>query len=202
MFVCSVSTLVFNGNPLLRYDGYYILSDILEIPNLRQKASEILNRKLGQWCLGLKPPENPFLPERNQTLFAIYSVAAVVYSWVVLFSILWFLQKIAEPYGLQSIGRTIAVFAMWSMFGAPLWKLFKYFKVPGRMEQVKKVRLFATLARRLRGRGRLLLVPLPNRVFCTLQIEPHQAESVRVIVPAEWKKCWSSRETMSKRATC
>jgi len=183
MFVCSVSTIVFNGNPLLRYDGYYILSDVLEIPNLRQKASEILNRKLGEWCLGLKPPDNPFLPERKQALFAIYSIAAVVYSWIVLFSILWFLQRIAEPYGLQSIGRTVAVFAMWGMFGAPLLKLFKYFKVPGRMEQVKKVRLFATLAVVSGVVAAFFLVPLPNRVFCTLQIEPYKAESIRVIVP-------------------
>ncbi len=53
---------MFNANPLLRYDGYYILSDILEIPNLRQKASTILNRKLGAWCLGLEEPDDPFLP--------------------------------------------------------------------------------------------------------------------------------------------
>ena len=39
MFISSVSTLVFNANPLLRYDGYYILSDLMEVPNLRQKAS-------------------------------------------------------------------------------------------------------------------------------------------------------------------
>ena len=37
MFVCSISTVIFNANPLLRYDGYYILSDITEIPNFRQK---------------------------------------------------------------------------------------------------------------------------------------------------------------------
>ena len=61
---------MFNANPLLRYDGYYILSDILEIPNLRQKASTILNRKLGTWCLGLEEPEDPFLPKRQQWLFA------------------------------------------------------------------------------------------------------------------------------------
>ena len=52
MFVSSVSTILFNANPLLRYDGYYILSDVMEIPNLRQKASSILSRKLGSWCLG------------------------------------------------------------------------------------------------------------------------------------------------------
>src|SRR3954466_11757120 len=40
MLVAGVSTVIFNANPLLRYDGYYILSDFLEIPNLRQKSSE------------------------------------------------------------------------------------------------------------------------------------------------------------------
>ena len=40
MLVASVTTVVFNANPLLRYDGYYILVDFLEIPNLRQKSSE------------------------------------------------------------------------------------------------------------------------------------------------------------------
>ena len=49
MFVCSVSTIVFNANPLLRYDGYYILSDLLEIPNLRQKATTIL---AASWATG------------------------------------------------------------------------------------------------------------------------------------------------------
>jgi putative peptide zinc metalloprotease protein len=32
IFVASVSTLLFNGNPLLRFDAYYVLADLLEIP--------------------------------------------------------------------------------------------------------------------------------------------------------------------------
>ena len=35
MLIAGVSTLIFNGNPLLRFDGYYILADLIEIPNLR-----------------------------------------------------------------------------------------------------------------------------------------------------------------------
>lgn len=35
----GVSTVVFNGNPLLRFDSYYILSDLIEIPNLGQRAN-------------------------------------------------------------------------------------------------------------------------------------------------------------------
>ena len=102
MFVCSVSTVIFNANPLLRYDGYYILADLTEIPNLRQKATTILSRKLGEWCLGLEQPDDPFLPQRNQVFFALYSVASAIYRWVVVFSILWFLYKVFQPYGLES----------------------------------------------------------------------------------------------------
>ncbi len=69
MFICSVSTVVFNGNPLLRFDGYYILMDILEIPNLRQKSTEVLKRWFQSTCLGLEQQDNPFLPRRNLFLF-------------------------------------------------------------------------------------------------------------------------------------
>ena len=39
MLIAGVSTVMFNGNPLLRFDGYYMLSDLLEIPNLAQRAN-------------------------------------------------------------------------------------------------------------------------------------------------------------------
>jgi putative peptide zinc metalloprotease protein len=42
MLIASVSTIVFNANPLLRYDGYYMLSDFLEIPNLQRKSTEYI----------------------------------------------------------------------------------------------------------------------------------------------------------------
>lgn len=38
MVIGSISTLVFNGNPLLRFDGYYVLSDYLDIPNLATRS--------------------------------------------------------------------------------------------------------------------------------------------------------------------
>ena len=42
MLIASVTTVIFNANPLLRYDGYYMLSDYLEIPNLQQKSREYM----------------------------------------------------------------------------------------------------------------------------------------------------------------
>ena len=183
VFVSSVSTILFNANPLLRYDGYYILSDLVEIPNLRQKASAILNRKMGSWFLGLPAADDPFLPQRQQWFFALYSVAAAVYRWVVVGSILWFLYKMFEPYGLQIIGQLIALFAMYGLVLQPLIRLAKFFYVPGRLQKVKRPRLYASLAAVSAVLLAVAVVPLPHSVICSLELRPFDASQVFVDVP-------------------
>lgn len=182
MFVSSVSTILFNANPLLRYDGYYILSDILEIPNLRQKSSQILTRMLGNTCLGLEEPEPPFTPKNNKMLFALYTVLSFFYRWFVLLSILFFLNKVFEPYGLKIIGQMIAMVSLYGLLVMPLWKVYKYFKVPGRWSKVKKVRLFATLSVISALVAGMFLVPLPSSVMCSFELQPRDATSVYVEV--------------------
>jgi putative peptide zinc metalloprotease protein len=185
MFVSSVSTVLFNANPLLRYDGYYILSDILEIPNLRQKANSILHRKLGKWCLGLEEPEDPFLPKRHQLLFAFYTVASFLYRWVVLFSILYFLNKVFEPYGLKVLGQAIALASIYGMFFMPAKAVWKFFRVPGRWSKVKRLRMYTSLLLIAGAVGALLFIPFPLRVWAPFELQPHNAESVYVEVPGQ-----------------
>jgi putative peptide zinc metalloprotease protein len=183
MFICSLSTVLFNGNPLLRFDGYYILSDLVEIPNLRQKSSKILQRLAGQVCLGLEMPEDPFLPQRNQGFFALYTVAAVVYRWFIFFSILFFLNKVFEPYGLKVIGQIIALMGIVGLVVVPLWKMGKFFHVPGRMDQVKRPRLYATVGVASFIVLLIVFLPLPRNVKCTMELKPRDADSVWIDVP-------------------
>lgn len=183
MFVCSVSTVMFNANPLLRYDGYYILSDLVEIPNLRQKASSILNRKLGAWCLGLEEPDDPFLPQRNQVFFAIYTIAAAIYRWLILFGIIFFLYKVFEPYGLKVISQVLAIISISSLVVMPLWKLGKFFYVPGRLHKVKRKNLNITLGIITAVALFVLFCPLPFQVLATLELKPRDANRVHVVVP-------------------
>ena len=182
MFVCSVSTVIFNANPLLRYDGYYILADLTEIPNLRQKSTSVLSRKLGEWFLGLEQPDDPFLPERNQVFFAIYSVAASIYQWVVVYSILFFLYHVFQPYRLEKIGQLIAMASLWGLIVMPLYQVGKFFYVPGRLEEVKKGRMFASLAGAIAIVLAVFLVPLPHTVIATMEVQPHGAAPVYVDV--------------------
>ena len=183
MFICSVSTVMFNGNPLLRFDGYYIVMDILEIPNLRQKSTEILKRWFQQYCLGLELQENPFLPHRNQFWFALYTIAAVIYRWVVVFSIIIFLSNVLEPYGLKSIGRLIAVSGLVGMIVQPMWATFKFFRTPGRASKMKRNRVIATTVIGSALLAAFAFLPLPFHVDCAMEIQPQEAAQVYAMVP-------------------
>ena len=180
MFVSSVSTILFNANPLLRYDGYYILSDILEIPNLRQKATNILGRIASHWCLGIEQPEDPFLPQRKRELFALYAVASTAYGWLITASIFFFVWKVLEPYRLEVLGRALALAALWGLVVRPSLGIWRFLKVPGRRDQVKAFNLTATAAVVAALFAAIALIPLPQRVWCGAELRPDEAETVYV----------------------
>src|SRR5882672_10226736 len=96
-------------------------------------------------CLGIEQPENPFLPHDNQWLFAAYTIAAVIYRWLVVFSIVFFLNKVFEPYGLKIIGQLMALSGFVGLVAQPMYALIKYFWSPCSMNKMKKDRLAATV---------------------------------------------------------
>jgi len=185
IFICSVSTLLVNANPLMRYDGYYILSDLLEITNLGSKGAAALRRAAGRLCLGIKynDAEDPLLPKKHVELFIAYSVASSVYRWIVFFGILWFFNKVFEPYRLDVVGNLLGAIAIGGLVLAPVRGVRRFFSVPGRMQLVDKSRAAITLS--ILGAIVLaaLVVPLPHRVYAPLEVRPHEAQSVYVEVP-------------------
>ena len=86
MFICSVNTIMFNANPLLRYDGYYVMADWLEIPNLRIKSTQFFAYLIQEKVLGLEIPVQSYLPRSRRYLFVTYAIASYIYRWVVTFS--------------------------------------------------------------------------------------------------------------------
>ena len=183
MFVSSVSTILFNANPLMRYDGYYILSDLLESPNLRQKASTILGRITSKWCLGIEQPEDPFLPSRNRGLFALYAVASSVYSWMVTASIFLFVWSVFKPYRLEVLGQLLAMGALWGLVVRPAQSIIRFLNVPGRREEVKVRNVVGTAVAFVALVGAVALIPLPQRVWCPAELRPRGEETVYVSVP-------------------
>ncbi|MBF0296982.1 MAG: hypothetical protein HQL96_17495 [Magnetococcales bacterium] len=77
--VATASSLFLNLNPLMKFDGYYILSDLLEIPNLRQNAIDWFSYRLKRRVFRLEV-EAPFAPDRREKrIFFIYGMLIVLY---------------------------------------------------------------------------------------------------------------------------
>jgi putative peptide zinc metalloprotease protein len=78
MLIAGVSTVLFNANPLLRFDGYYILADLIELPNLRQRAQQYLGTTLQRRLFGLQAEAVEATP-REAAWFMFFSIASFIY---------------------------------------------------------------------------------------------------------------------------
>src|SRR6202012_852358 len=102
-----------------------------------------------------------------------------------MFSILFFLFRVFQPYRLEVIGQIIGIASIASLIGRPLWSLGKFFYVPGRIQEVKKPRFYASLGIVVTLLAAVAFVPLPYHVFCTFVVEPRHADPVYVKVAGQ-----------------
>lgn len=109
MMVAGISTLIFNGNPLLRYDGYYILCDLIEIPNLAQRANAYWGWLLRRHAFSDHEAEAPDATASERRWFLFYAPAAFVYRTCLALSIAIF---IANQYFFFGV-----MLALWSLVG-------------------------------------------------------------------------------------
>jgi len=125
MVMCSVSTFIFNANPLLKFDGYYIMADYLQIPNLKQKSNEYVTQWAQRRLLGLRATREGFLAHEAGTWFGLYAVASYFYMWIILFGISFYLFNVLEPYGLEAFSRIYVGLFMATVLVLPFYRLLR-----------------------------------------------------------------------------
>jgi putative peptide zinc metalloprotease protein len=113
IFIASVSTLLFNGNPLLRYDGYYILADLLEIPNLRNRSTQYLLYLCERYLFGSKDALRQRATVSERIWFVSFGILSFVYRTFVVVAILMFVAQ-----KLFHVGTVLAIAA------AAVWLVF------------------------------------------------------------------------------
>ena len=143
-FVTTITTVIFNANPLMRFDGYYMMSDFLEIPNLRAKSDKMLREAFSWYCLGIESRPDPFMPETGKAWFVAYAIAAWCYRWVILVSISMFLYTVLKPYDLQSLGVTLCVVSMAGIVFSMFRNVYQIIATP-RQEPMSKLKIFVSL---------------------------------------------------------
>lgn len=180
--VTSLSTIIFNANPLMRYDGYYIFSDLVEIPNLRTKATKMLKDKFAWYCLGIESKPDPFEPETGRNWLAGYAVAAAAYRILVLSGILLFLYTFLKPHGLQSLGIALAVFSAGGMIVALFMGIYQILKTP-RSEPMSYRKLTVTLLVLAGLIAAGLMIRFPLHGEAPFLVEPQDGKDVLVVTP-------------------
>lgn len=133
MLVASINTIVFNINPLMRFDGYYVLCDVLEIPNLRSKAISFCSYHLQRILLGYKNQnqEMQFSQEANGRVFIFYSVAAYLYMISIIYGFTQIFGRVLEPIGLRQFGLYLGFFVEGSFVALPFIKVIMDASKPG-----------------------------------------------------------------------
>ncbi|MEY4941007.1 MAG: hypothetical protein RIQ93_2742, partial [Verrucomicrobiota bacterium] len=149
MIVASVNTVFFNANPLMKFDGYYILSDLLEIPNLRAKAMMYCSYHLQRWLLGYRNlmQERVLQDEIHNRVFIVYSILAYAYMMTVIYSLLHIFARFLEPYGLHDFGLALGIFVEGSFVMFPIVKVLADAFTAGRANTVREENVWVRLVR-------------------------------------------------------
>lgn len=115
MLIGGLSTLIFNGNPLLRYDGYYVFADAIEIPNLGPRSTQYLGYWLQRYVFGAQAARSPVQAEGERAWFIAYGCAAFVYRVFIIFAIILFVAGQFLVIGV--------LLAIWAIIGQVLFPL-------------------------------------------------------------------------------
>jgi len=111
MLVCSLNTILVNGNPLLRYDGYYVLSDALRLPNLGPESRQAAMNVFDRTVLGIRRPSMAAASLRQKIGMPAFGLASMMYRLLVLVTILLIVHSVLKPYRLEPLAVILAISA-------------------------------------------------------------------------------------------
>jgi putative peptide zinc metalloprotease protein len=137
IFIAGVSSLLFNGNPLLRYDAYYILTDLLEIPNLGPRGLKYVGYLIQRYLLGVKDAEPPISTSGERFWFIAYTAASWVYRMFIYAAIILF---VASKFFFIGV-----LFACWGVTNMFIWPAIKGIRFILSSPRLRKKRIQAVM---------------------------------------------------------
>jgi putative peptide zinc metalloprotease protein len=120
IFIAGVSSVLFNGNPLLRYDAYYILTDLLEIPNLASRGIRYVFYLFQKYLLGARNVEAPLSTKGEHFWFMAYTITSFFYRMFIYVAIILF---VATKFFFIGV-----LFACWGLTNMFVWPAIKGMK--------------------------------------------------------------------------
>jgi putative peptide zinc metalloprotease protein len=181
IFIASVSTLLFNGNPLLRFDGYYILSDLVEIPNLWQRSRQYIYYLVKRYAWGVRQPQNPAHSTGERGWFVFYGIASTVYRVFICVRILLFLgDRLPKQLFFVAIALSLGAMVTWVL--VPLGKFLRYLATNGELLRVRGRAVGSTVGTLVAIITVIGVIPMADRGRVEGVVEPARLAMVHTAV--------------------
>ena len=179
----GVTTLLFNANPLLRYDGYYAFADLVDLPNLYQRAQQMLTYLAERHLFGVRGAPLPADSRRERIWLGSYGALSVVYRAFVFIGIVWVMSG-----RFLIVGALIAVFcgAAWGL--APLIAFGNYLTSSPRLERTRARALGVTVGLAIVTAVLFFVIPAPQRLQAVGVVQAKQFADVTLGVDGELEK--------------
>ncbi len=171
MIVCGISTLVFNANPLMRYDGYYVLSDWMGSVHLRLESRSAFMRVFSGSFSAMS---------RRDRALAIYHVASSFYRVIITFAIAAFVLSVFQWMQLRWIGRVFAMVIFLLMARQWTSKLAQVFLGKGEWKSMPLLKRFLGGSGLTGFVGLLLFAPLPSRATVSGYVDAADAKEIHL----------------------
>ncbi len=160
MLIAGISTVLFNANPLLRFDGYYIAADFLEIPNLRQRSFGYLKYLCERYLFGHRDAEVPVGTPGERAWFVTFSTTAFVYRVLVMVAIMLFL---GDMFFTVAVILVVFMSVMWIF--VPVGKGLKFLLTSPQIKRVRARAIVVTVSLVALIVAGVVLVPAPLRTM-------------------------------------
>lgn len=157
MLIGGISTVLFNGNPLLRFDGYYVLCDWLEIPNLATRSNQYLGYLLKRYVYGIPEPRTPASAAGERPWFIVYGISAFLYRLLITLTIALF---VAGKFFV--IGMILAMWAVTLQIVYPLYRSMVFLFTSNELESRRQRALSITFVTLLLLFAVTFVVPVPS----------------------------------------
>lgn len=162
MLIGGVSTLLFNGNPLLRFDGYYVLTDLIEVPNLGQRSNKYLSYLVRRYVFGLPHVRSPVTAAGERKWLFWYAILAFIYRMFIMLGISLF---VAGKFFF--VGIALAMWSVFLMIGLPIFKAIIYLMSAPELETRRRRAVFGSTVLVAAIAGPLLVVRVPDATIAT-----------------------------------
>lgn len=167
MFIAGLSTLIFNGNPLMRYDGYYILADLLELPNLAKRGQDYIHYLVKRHIWGVRRAISPAYSFAERAWLAGYTIASTIYRFFVYIAITLFILNQQWIFG-----AILLTFIGLAWLLTPAVRLVRFLATDSELARHRPRAIWTTAAACLLLITAVALVPLPDHIRIEGVVEP------------------------------